>query len=151
MKARKLAWSIAFTTASVLWFGPSVVEGTHGSEDLVETITVKGVKVNTLTAGRVKFLLDAREKFFFIDLRPAKHFQEKRLPTARSIPIEEFDKRFAEIPRIGRVILYCDCAEDKIIEKAIFLDRQGYQNVVVMLDGFQEWLKRKFPLETGSR
>jgi rhodanese-related sulfurtransferase len=86
-----------------------------------------------------------------IDLRPAKEFQEKRLPGARSIPINELTKRFEEIPRIGRVVLYCACQIYDVADKAVFLEYRGYRNVFVMPEGYAGWLKRGYPVETTRR
>jgi hypothetical protein len=78
---------------------PSSGPAGHGIEDTIDT----------LTAERVKQLLDAGEKMTFIDMRPAKEYQQNRLPGARSLPIAEVPNRCSEIPKTGRVVLYCDC------------------------------------------
>ncbi|HEX2932277.1 MAG TPA: rhodanese-like domain-containing protein, partial [Candidatus Binatia bacterium] len=80
-------------------FCPMAARAGHGVEDTVDN----------LSADRAKQLLDAGEKLVFVDLRPAKEFQQSRLPGARSIPIAEIANRFNEIPKNGRVVLYCDC------------------------------------------
>jgi rhodanese-related sulfurtransferase len=113
----------------------------HGVEDTVDN----------LTAERVKQLLDAGEKLVFIDLRPAKDYHEKRLPGARSIPLAEVASRFGEIPKSGRVILYCDCKPYDVADRAVFLEYRGYRNVFIMPEGFAGWVKRGYPLETARR
>lgn len=113
----------------------------HGVED----------SVDNLSADRVKQLMDAGEKLVFIDLRPAKEYQEKRLPGARSIPIGEVASRFAEIPKNGRVILYCDCKPYDVADRAVFLEYRGYRNIFIMPEGFAGWVKRGYPLETARR
>ena len=122
-------------------FLPPALHAGHGTEDDVETIAIE----------RVKLLLDAGEDVLFVDLRPAESFRQKRLPGARSIPMAELTKRFREIPKSGRVILYCDCPQNQLIEEAYrFLkDDYAYRNVALMIDGFTEWERRKFPLETA--
>ncbi len=96
----------------------------------------------TVTAEQVKVFLDAREKIILVDLRPVKDFQKTRLPGARSLPMKELDKRFHEIPKSGRVVLYCDCSQNQIIEQAYqLLKDYGYRNTAVMADAFQEWLR----------
>ena len=112
----------------------------HGTDD----------DVNTVTAEQVKSLLDARENVILIDLRPDMDFQKGRLPGARSVPLNELEKRFRQIPQSGRVVLYCDCSQNQIIEQGYqLLKDYGYRNTAVMADGFQEWLRRKYPVETG--
>ena len=120
---------------------PRGLQAGHGTEDDVETVTVE----------RVKLLLEAGEELFIVDLRPAESFQQRRLPGAHSIPLPELDKRFREIPKAGRVILYCDCPQNKLIEDAYQLlkDDYSYRNVALMIDGFGEWNRRKYPVETS--
>jgi rhodanese-related sulfurtransferase len=124
----------------MLW--SAIASAGHGTEDDVVTITAEQIKV----------FLDAREKIILVDLRPAKDFEKMRLPGARSLPIKELDKRFHEIPKAGRVVLYCDCPQNDVIEQAYqLLKDYGYRNTAVMADTFQEWQKRKYPVETGPK
>ena len=130
-------------TACFTGFLPSVALGGHGGEELVDAITPE----------RVKLLLDSREKLHLFDIRPLKDFNERRIPGARSIPMMELDKRFGEVPRSGRAILYCSCQPGGGEEAYTYqlLRDKGYRNVSVMEEGFSGWVKRKYPVETGSR
>lgn len=120
---------------------PPPAKAGHGTEDDVDTIAVE----------RVKLLLDAGEEILFVDLRPAESFRQRRLPGARSIPLKELPDRFREIPKSGRVVLYCDCSQNELIEDAYRLlkDDYSYRNVTLMIDGFGEWDRRKYPVEPG--
>jgi rhodanese-related sulfurtransferase len=113
------------------------VHAGHGVEDTVES----------LTPERAKQLLDAGEKLVFIDLRPAKEFQQNRLPGARSIPIAELANRYNEIPKSGRVVLYCECKPYDVADRAVFLEYRGYRNIFIMPEGYSGWTKRGYPLE----
>jgi rhodanese-related sulfurtransferase len=113
----------------------------HGIEDTIDT----------LPAERVKQLMDAGEKLTFIDMRPAKEYQQNRLPGARSLPIAEVANRFSEIPKAGRVVLYCDCKTYDIADRAVFLEYRGYRNIFVMPEGYSGWVKRGYPIETKAR
>jgi rhodanese-related sulfurtransferase len=105
--------------------------------------------VDTISPERVKLLLDSGEKLLFIDLRPARDFQQKRLPGARSIPTTEVEKRFREVPKTGRVVLYCACEKYVIADIAIFLENQGYRNIAVMVEGYPGWVKLGYPVEAS--
>jgi rhodanese-related sulfurtransferase len=107
--------------------------------------------IDMLAAERVKQLLDAGEKLTFIDLRPAKEFQQSRLPGARSIPLVEIAARFSEIPKAGRVVLYCDCKTYDIADRAVFLEYRGFRNIFVMPEGFSGWIQRGYPLDRALR
>lgn len=107
--------------------------------------------VDNISAERVKQLMDAGEKLVFIDMRPAKEYQQNRLPGARSLPLTEVANRFNEIPKSGRVVLYCDCKTYDIADRAVFLEYRGYRNIFIMPEGYSGWVKRGYPLETTRR
>jgi hypothetical protein len=49
-------------------------------------------------------------------------------------------------------VLYCDCPQNQIIEQAYqLLKDYGYRNTAVLADPFQDWLRRKYPVETGVK
>jgi len=122
-------------------FCPPMAHAGHGVEDTVDNIS----------AERAKQLLDAGEKLVFIDMRPAKEYQQNRLPGARSLPIAEVANRFDEIPKSGRVVLYCDCKPYDIADRAVFLEYRGYRNIFIMPEGYSGWVKRGYPIETSRR
>ena len=133
---------IGITALVFLLIWPAVASAGHETDDTVVTVT----------ADQVKFFLDASEKMVLIDLRPAGEFQKRHLPGARSIPLKELDRRFREIPQSGRVVLYCDCQQNQIIEEAYMLLKDyGYRNTAVMADDFTEWVRRSYPVETGPK
>jgi len=113
----------------------------HGVEDTVDK----------LSAERAKQLMDAGEKLIFIDMRPVKEYQQSRLPGARSLPLAEVASRFAEIPKSGRVVLYCDCKPYDIADRAVFLEYRGYRNVFIMPEGYSGWVRRGYPIEASRR
>ena len=127
--------------ASIVCVFPVVLFAGHGVEDTVDSIS----------ADRVKQLMDAGEKVVLIDLRPVKEFEQKRLPGARSIPLAEIATRFSEIPKSGRVVLYCDCKPYDVADRAVFLEYRGFRNIFIMPEGYQGWIKRGYPLEPPRR
>ena len=128
----------------LLWLGfvyPDASFAGHGVEDTVDN----------LPAERVKQLMDAGEKLVLIDMRPAKEYQQRRLPGARSLPLAELANRFGEVPKSGRVVLYCDCKPYDVADRAVFLEYRGYRNIFIMPEGYQGWVKRGYPTETNRR
>jgi rhodanese-related sulfurtransferase len=131
----------AFIFALAL-LAPATARAGHGTDDDVVTLSVE----------QVKAFLDSREKMIIIDLRSGAEFQKNRLPGARSLPMKELAKRYVEIPRSGRVVLYCDCPQNEIIDDAYMLLKDyGYRNTAIMSDGLQGWLNRKYQVETGGK
>ena len=106
--------------------------------------------IEPISAERVKKLLDGGEKIAFVDLRPAGDFHKARLPGALSIPIAELSKRLVEIPKAGRVVLYCACPPGGVDESYsyLMLRGKGYRNVTVLENGYSAWAQRKFPTES---
>ncbi len=102
---------------------------------------------------QVKRLLDMGEKIAFIDLREAPAFAQAHLPQARSIPITELGKRFGEIPRSGRVVMYCPCPQGERDESYAYLlmRNERYRNISVLNGGYTEWTKRGYPVQAGLR
>ncbi len=98
-------------------------------------------------AEHVKRLLDAGARLIFIDLRPVEEFGQGRLPGARSVPLQELHRRYAEVPRTGHVILYCACPAAEVEGAYRFLRDQSYRNLSLMEDGFPGWVKHGYPLE----
>ena len=139
--ARRINLKLASILFALDVFHAVAVFAGHGVEDAIDMIP----------AERVKQLLDGGEKLVFIDMRPAQEFQQSRLPGARSLPIAEVANRFSEIPKSGRVILYCDCKPYDIADRAVFLEYRGYRNIFVMPEGYSGWVKRRYPIETTRR
>jgi rhodanese-related sulfurtransferase len=129
-------------------------EGPAASESLTkqlrDVITVghgTGGPVLAIPPDYAKRLMDEGDRPIFIDLRPVEEFRKGRLPGARSLPISEFRRRLAEVPRTGRVILYCACPPEEIQAGYQYLRDQGYRNLSVMEEGFPGWVKRGYPVE----
>jgi rhodanese-related sulfurtransferase len=133
--------NLKLLVASIGAFLPWLAFAGHGVED----------SVDNLPAERAKQLMDAGEKLVFVDMRPAQEYQQSRLPGARSLPIAEVANRFSEIPKSGRVVLYCDCKPYDIADRAVFLEYRGYRNIFIMPEGYSGWVKRGYPIETSRR
>ena len=127
------------TTLCMLFFRPVIAKAGHDDE-----------YIDSIPAERVKKMLEGGEKILFVDLRSAGDFQKSRLPGARSIPVADLQKRYQEIPKSGRVILYCACPPGGVDEAYSYLALRGkgYRNVSVLQDGFSGWAQRKFPTES---
>lgn len=140
MRSRRPAAKLLRATLAALAMSAAIAaQAGHGVEDTVDNLPVE----------RVKQLLDAGEKIVFIDLRSAKEYQQSRLPGARSIPVTELPQRYGEVPKAGRVVLYCDCRHAEVADRAIFLEYRGNRNIFVMPEGYAGWVKRGYPLEKG--
>lgn len=63
----------------------------------------------------------------------------------RRIPLSEFERRWAEVPRDRDVILACAVGQ-RSLKATYFLMYQGYDRVMNMAHGIQRWAARGFPV-----
>jgi len=145
MNAKPLYLALA-ACVCIIWLLGIEPELSHAGHEFDETI-------ETIKPEQVRLILNSGEKLVLVDLRPVKEFKEKRLPGARSIPVTELEKRFSEIPKTGRVVLYCGCPPGGADESYsfLFLREKGHRNVSVMETGFSNWVKQNYPTEAGGR
>jgi rhodanese-related sulfurtransferase len=122
-----LAGALAMASAS--WAG-------HGAEPSAAVIR----------SDYLKRLVDMREPMSLVDLRTPAEYRAGHLPGAINVPITEVDTRYREISGNVRVVLYCDCPLQDSITVYAFLHTKGYRNHSVLEDGFQGWVKQRFPL-----
>lgn len=94
----------------------------------------------------LKWLLDSRQPVVVVDLRKPNEFRRGHLPGALSVPMAELDRRFAEIPTAPMVVLYCQCPIEEAATAYSFLEAKGYANHVVLQEGYDGWLKRRYPV-----
>jgi rhodanese-related sulfurtransferase len=122
----------------VLWTTHS--KASHGREE-----------INSISPDRVKALIDGGEKLLFVDIRPPRDYQEKRVTGGSFDSCCRAGKKLGEIPKTGRIIIYCTCKPGSEDADAYFLLRDnGYRNVAVMEEGFPGWMKRKLPVEGAA-
>ncbi|MBM4180229.1 MAG: ArsR family transcriptional regulator [Betaproteobacteria bacterium] len=81
-----------------------------------------------------------------LDVRPGNEYAAGHLPYARSLPLEELQRRIAELPRDKPVVAYCRgpfCL--MAVEAAEFLRKHGYQ-AFRFEDGVAEWRAHGLPV-----
>jgi len=70
------------------------------------------------------------------------------VPGAVVMPLSEFERRFAELPRERQIVLACEVGA-RSLKATYFLMYQGYTQVANMEGGLQKWARKGFPI-TGS-
>jgi ArsR family transcriptional regulator len=94
----------------------------------------------------LKWLIDSRQPVVVVDLRPASEFRRGHLPGAVSVPLAELERRIAEIPTTPMVVLYCRCPLEEAAGAYHVLEAKGYANHVVLQEGYDGWIKRRYPV-----
>jgi rhodanese-related sulfurtransferase len=105
-----------------------------------------GASFPTLRSDAVKRLLDVREPVVLVDMRKAPEYKAGHLPGAISLPVTELERRYREIPKSPRVVLYCSCPLEEMGSVYTFLSSLGWKNHVVLEDGFDGWYRSQFPI-----
>jgi rhodanese-related sulfurtransferase len=102
--------------------------------------------VRNIMSGEAKALLAKNRKVFLLDVRTPDEFRQARLKGAVLIPINEFERRFAEVPRDRPVLVYC-AVGSRSSSAAGFLVSRGYADVYHMTDGIMGWYRNGYPIE----
>jgi rhodanese-related sulfurtransferase len=71
------------------------------------------------------------------------------VPDIVHIPLSEFERRFAELPRERQLILAC-AGGQRSLKAAYYLIYQGYLRVANMQDGMAKWLRKGFPVKARA-
>jgi rhodanese-related sulfurtransferase len=104
--------------------------------------------VVTITADALRKLIESgRAPVLPVDLRSSDAYRAGRLPGARSIPFDEIEYRFTELPPGIIVVLYCTCSIDDVTPLYELLRSNGYRNLLVLENGFEAWQARGYPVE----
>lgn len=138
IRACRSAFVPAFLCVIVLILGrPDGAWASHGAG----APTVTGVRPEY-----VRRLVDEKGNLVLVDLRRPNEYQAGHLPGAISLPIAELEKRYGEIPAAERVVLYCQCPLEDLVSAFLFLHSKGHANLAVLEDGFDGWLRRRYPI-----
>ncbi len=82
-----------------------------------------------------------------LDVRDAGERQQRRIPGALWIPIEELAQRWRELPPEGTLVVHC-AAGSRSYRATKFLREQG-RLATSMVGGLSEWEARGLPTESG--
>jgi len=78
--------------------------------------------------------------------------QDHRIPGSLCIACEEFEKRLSEVPREGKVVLYCETeACTRSCNAGEVAVRKGLTNIYVLKGGMPAWKKAGYALESPQR
>ena len=84
----------------------------------------------------------------FLDLRPNSAFARTHIPGAISIPAEELENRYSDLPNDRTIITYCDYPlEESSAQAALFLITHGFPNTKPLRGGIKAWIQSGYPID----
>ncbi|MBI2306371.1 MAG: metalloregulator ArsR/SmtB family transcription factor [Rhodocyclales bacterium] len=98
--------------------------------------------------SRESLLAKARSgEVIVIDVRPQAEFAAGHLPYARSLPLDELERRLAELPADRSVVAYCRGPFCLMSDEAVRLLRAHGYRAHKISDGVAEWSMHGLPIE----
>jgi rhodanese-related sulfurtransferase len=116
---------------------------------LVETFLTDRSGLDAVDIAELRRLVD-EGTVTLLDVRPELEYRQGHIVGARSIPVDELERRLAELPRDREVVAYCRgpyCVYSD--EAADLLRRHGFQ-VRRLAEGFPEWRAAGLPVEANG-
>src|SRR6266545_4730713 len=81
----------------------------------------------------------ARGNVVLVDVRPEEEYAAGHIDGARSIPIDELERRLSELPRGGEVVAYCRGPFCAYAHQAVRQLRAAGRKARRLEDGWPEW------------
>ncbi len=104
---------------------------------------------SNLTAGEAFNLVDESSDLFLLDVRTREEYQQAHLEGAHLIPIDQFARRLAEVPKNRPVLVYC-AVGSRSAQVVNYLARQGYSEVYNLYGGIYSWQQKGYPVLRGK-
>ena len=114
---------------------------------LLGSFTYVSAAVHNVNAEEAWKILQSRSDIFLLDVRTPGEYFQVRLANARLIPIDQLQRRVAEIPK-GPVMIYC-AVGSRSSAVANYLQRLGYPEVYNLYGGIWGWQLRGLPVLKG--
>jgi phage shock protein E len=94
-------------------------------------------------------MVGQRGDLFLLDVRTPGEYQQARLDGARLIPIDQFVKRLAEVPKDRPVLVYC-AVGSRSAQVVNYLARKGYPEIYNLYGGIYAWAQKGLPVLQGG-
>ena len=116
-------------------------------DEVVRTYLKDRETMHSIDAEELSKLIRAGD-VVVLDVRPAAEYAAGHIPTARSIPVAELDRRLKELPKRRRIVAYCRGPYCVLTDQAVsLLQKRGYR-VSRLNVGLPDWRLLGLPVET---
>lgn len=85
-----------------------------------------------------------------LDVRPALEYRQGHIPGARSIPVDELERRLGELDPRREVVAYCRGPYCVFADEAVALLRAAGLRASRYAEGFPEWAAESLPVAVGD-
>jgi rhodanese-related sulfurtransferase len=85
-----------------------------------------------------------------LDVRPRSEYEAGHIAGARSVPIEELEKRLRDLPPDSEVVAYCRGPYCVFADEAVAALRAKGYRARRLAEGFPDWRSRGFPVAAGG-
>lgn len=116
---------------------------------LVLPVCTNAAVARNLSPQEASAMVEQRGDLFLLDVRTPGEYQQARLDGARLIPIDQFVKRLAEVPRDRPVLVYC-AVGSRSAQVVNYLARQGYPEIYNLYGGIYAWAQQGLPILQGG-
>lgn len=89
-----------------------------------------------------------RGEVVVLDVRPSEEYRSGHIPGALSLPVDELERRLAEIPTDKEIIAYCRGPYCVMALHAVEKLRDHGRSARRLIDGFPEWRAAGLPVES---
>ena len=136
--------ALLFLAAIVVFITQQVGKQAVDAESELQLNAQQGTRIGLLEAYQTW----SNGSAVFLDLRPHSAFARTHIPGAISIPEEELENLYLDLPNDRTIIAYCDCPlEESSAQAALFLRSHGFPNVTALRGGIEGWIQSGYPIE----
>jgi rhodanese-related sulfurtransferase len=115
---------------------------------LVQAFMSDRAALQAVSQDELRRRLEDRE-VIILDVRPVSEYNAGHIAGARSVPIDELNSRFRELPKTRRIVAYCRGPFCVFADEAVMRLRARGFKAFLLEGGFPEWKLRGFPVTTG--
>ena len=90
-------------------------------------------------------LLKERRNIYLLDVRTQQEYQQAHLIDAHLIPIDQVERRVAELPKDRPILVYC-AVGSRSAQVFNYLARRGFVEVYNLDGGIYAWAQRGYPV-----
>jgi rhodanese-related sulfurtransferase len=143
-------YSLADDAVGRLWAEVRDVAAAHvaGVERLTDAYLGDREELESLSRAELAALLEGGN-VTVLDVRPAAEFVAGHVAGARSVPMDELERRLGELPLDAEVVAYCRGPYCVFADDAVRLLRDRGFSAHRLEDGFPEWRRAKLPVGVG--